>query len=215
MSPRPIDVSLPLRPGMAVWPGDPPLELERVATLASDGADVSRLTTSVHVGTHVDAPRHYLPRGAGVDTLDLAALIGPAWVVALDGPDHVDAARLEAAAAGGLLPPRAERVLLRTRNTAARAAGRDDLAPDFAALAADGAAWLLARGVRLVGIDGPSIAPWEDPEPVHVALLAAGVVVVEGLDLTAAGAGEYTLICLPLRLEGCDGAPARAVLLPR
>lgn len=215
MTGPPIDISLPLAPGIPVWPGDPPLALERVATLAADGAEVSRLATGVHVGTHVDAPRHYLADGAGVDSLDLAALIGTAHVVAIDGEGHVDAARLAAAAAAGTLPAGAERVLLRTRNTDARADGRADLVPDFAALAADGAAWLVARGVRLVGIDGPSIAPWEDLAPAHVTLLAAGVVVVEGLDLTAAESGEYTLVCLPLRLVGCDGAPARAVLLPR
>lgn len=215
MTGRILDISLPMRPGMPVWPGDPAVAIEHVATLAEDGANVSRLACSVHAGTHVDAPRHYLDAGAGVDLLDLTHLVGPVRVVEVPGNDHVGAEHLRRAAASGVLPGGTERVLLRTRNTAWRAAGRDDLVPDFVALAADGAAWLVARGVRLVGIDGPSIAPWDALEPTHLALLEAGIVIVEGLDLTAAPPGEYTLICLPLRLVGSDGAPARAVLVDR
>jgi len=213
MTGRVFDISLSVRSGMPIWPGDPPVALERLATLAADGANVSRLICSVHTGTHVDAPCHYLDAAAGVEAIDPARLIGAARVVPFEGDGHVDAAGLARAADLGLLPEGTRRVLLRTRNTLRRAAGQDDLIPDFIALTAGGAAWLAARGVWLVGIDGPSIAPWDDLAPTHVGLLTAGVVVVEGLDLTAVGAGEYTLVCLPLRLAGSDGAPARAVLI--
>ena len=228
----PIDISRPIVDGMATWLGDPPLSLERVARIAEgEGFDVSRLSTSVHLGTHVDAPAHAVAGGDGVERIALATLIGPAVVV-----DLGDAARLNAAALEAVIPPDAKRVLLRTRNSLAAQEGRiaaeiEEHAPaaahtpaprsgkqgfrtDFAAVEADAAAWLVARGVRLVGIDGPSIAPWHDLEAPHQILLGAGIVVVEGLCLSHVKPGRYDLICLPLPLVGSDGAPARAVLLP-
>jgi arylformamidase len=232
----PIDISRPIVDGMATWPGDPPLRLERVARIADgEGFDVSRLSTSVHLGTHVDAPAHAVAGGAGVEHIALTTLIGPAVVVDLAG-----AARLDATALAAAVPPGATRVLLRTRNSlaaqeegriaaepegteepASAAARKPDLRredqgfrTDFAAVEADAAAWLVAHGVLLVGIDGPSIAPWQDLETPHQILLGAGVVIVEGLCLSHVEPGRYDLICLPLPLVGSDGAPARAVLLP-
>lgn len=206
------DISLPLAPGMFTWPGDPAFELERIARIEDgDGANVSRIAASVHLGTHVDAPRHFLADGKGADRLDLDALIGPALVLVLDGCDRIEAGHLRAAARDSLIPAGTERLLLRTRNSQRREAGLP-IFPDFCSLAPDAAEWLVANGMRLVGIDGPSIAPLDALEETHRSLLAADIVVLEGLRLEGIARGCYTLCCLPLRLTDADGAPARAVL---
>jgi len=203
-----IDISRPVGADTPVWPGDPPVTLEPVARLeAGDPAAVSRLTLGTHTGTHVDPPAHFLPGGATVDQLDLDVLVGPALVVDLTatvGP--VDPEALAALATGH------SRLLLRT--------GAAD-----GVVTGGAARRLVEAGVRLVGVDTLSIEPatrspgvpgWppEEHYEVHRLLLSAGVVIVEGLDLSAAPAGEYQLVCLPLRVAGGDGAPARAVLIP-
>jgi arylformamidase len=194
-----IDISLPLSPATPTFPGDPPFEVERISEAqGGESFALSRLTLGSHSGTHVDPPAHYLPGGATVDQLPLDACIGPAVVLDVSAgsgaitPDELDA-----------LPDGVQRVLLRT-------GGRP---LDGRALHPDAAARLAARGVRLAGIDTLSIGPVESPGEVHRLLLAAGVVILEGLDLTNAPPGDYTLLCLPLKLAGGDGAPARAVLL--
>lgn len=205
------DITLPVSPRLPVWPGDPPLELERIESMdAGAHANVSRLACSVHLGTHVDAPHHFLNDGRTVETLPLEVLTGPCFVAHL--PDEVDlvtASVLEAAA----LPDGVERLLLRTRNSYLWARGESRFQTDFVAVSEDGAAWLVQRGVRLIGVDYLSVAPFRQSEPTHRALLAAGVVVVEGLDLSAVAGGHYGLYCLPLKLVGSDGAPARVILV--
>lgn len=191
---RILDISVPVSPGMVTWPGDPPVELERVESIAAGApANVSRLSLSVHAGTHVDAPLHFLDGGVAADALPLDALVGPAAVVDARAVEGC----LDAAALAGLAPPAgAERLLFRTHESVA--------------LDESGARALVERGVRLVGIDGLSIGD----EGAHRALLGAGVVVLEGLDLSSADPGDYQLVCAPLRLAGADGAPARALLFP-
>ncbi len=203
-----LDISVPLKPGrVPLYPGDTELSLERVQALARDGVNVSALGCSVHAGTHVDAPVHFIEGGGGVETVPLDALIGPAWVVdAGRVTGHIDAATLATLE----IPAGAERVLFRTPNS--RLWDEPRFTEDFIALTPDGARALVERGVRLVGVDYLSVAPYHEPAPTHVALLGAGVAVVETLDLRAATPGPYHLTCLPVRLVGCDGAPARAVL---
>ena len=191
-----IDISLPIGPDTPVWPGDPPVLIEPVARVAGgDPADVSRLTLGTHTGTHVDPPAHFLPGTATVDALDLEVLVGPAIVAELPaGP--IDGAALRSVA----LAEGSTRVLLKTGG-------------DAGALTPDGARSLVERGVLLVGADTLSIEPDTDDYPVHQILLGAGVVIVEGLDLAAVAPGPYHFVCLPLRIAGGDGAPARAVLI--
>jgi len=202
------DISVPIRDGMFTFEGDPTVHLERAASMA-DGAicNVSRLDFGVHSGTHIDAPIHFIDRAAGIETVPLDVLVGPAEVIdatAVEGQiDRPAIERLE-------IPFGTERVLFRTRNVGLWERG--SFAPSFVALAADGARALVERGVRLVGADYLSIAPFGDPIDTHVALLGAGVVIVEGLDLRAIEPGPYDLICLPLLIPGSDGGPARAIL---
>jgi arylformamidase len=205
-----IDVSVPVRTGMIVYDGDPEVRIEAATAIAGgDLANVSRMELGSHTGTHVDAPRHFIDGAAGADKLPPDALLGPAIVADARGlPGDIDAAAL--ASLG--LPDGTERVLFRTHD--GELWDRRMFTRDFAGVAADAAQELVAMGVSLVGIDYLSIAPSADPAPTHRALLEAGVVIVEGLDLRAAAPGRYELVCLPLRLEGGDGAPARALVRP-
>jgi arylformamidase len=204
------DLTRPLRDGGTVYPGDPPISFRPHRSLAlGDPANVTALSLGTHSGTHVDAPRHFLAHGVAVDGILPERLIGPVAVLTLSPSSTlVDAATL----AGHDLRGQ-RRVLLRTRDSAA---GTHGFSTDYCALALDGAEYLLARGVELIGIDSPSVEPFgSDDYPVHRLLLEHGVVIVEGLDLSSVSAGVYDFICLPLRLEGLDGAPARAVLVER
>ena len=208
---RIYDISLPISPSLPVWPGDPPLELELVESMDNGAhANVSRLAASVHVGTHVDAPHHFLNDHRTVEALPLNVLTGPCTVVEIPHEaDHVTAEVLQRMAL-----PRVERLLFKSRNSA-RWAHETEFFPDFLAISEDGARFLVDRGVRLVGVDYLSVAPYQQSVPTHTILLRAGVVIVEGLNLTDVLPGDYDLYCLPLKLVGADGAPARAILVER
>jgi arylformamidase len=199
------DISVPIRPGMIIYDGNPGVELERVDSIAKGAhANVSRLELGTHTGTHVDAPLHFLEGAPGSESIELEPLIGPAAVVDATSADgDLDEQALEALD----IPAQAERVLLKTAN--GRLWERDEFSRDFIRLTGSGARYLIRNGTRLVGIDFLSIGD----EEAHRELLGAGVVPVEGLDLRAVEPGEYQLVCLPLRLEGSDGAPARVVLI--
>jgi arylformamidase len=201
------DVTRTLHPEMATWPGEPGPTLTPIKQMAlGHPADVSHLALGVHTGTHVDAPSHFIPGGAGVDATPLDALVGPATVVWIKNEGAIQVAELERTELQG-----AERVLFRTRNSDDGAAG--DFKENFVYLDGDAARWLVSRGVCLVGVDYLSVEAFAASEPVtHRTLLGAGVVIVEGLDLHEVAPGEYFLTCLPLKLAGADGAPARVIL---
>jgi len=205
-----IDVSVPVRSGMVHWPDNPPIEVVRVMDMArGDPATVSRLSLGVHTGTHVDAPVHFLADGAGVDAVPLDQLLGEARVVEVtDGPS-IGAAQLRP-----VDPRPGERLLFKTRNSA-RCWKADRFLADFVYLSTEGAALLAERRVRTVGIDYLSIAGMDEGVPTHRTLLEQGICIIEGLDLSSIQPGSYELICLPLRLAGADGAPARVLLRAR
>jgi arylformamidase len=204
------DISLPISESLVVWPGDPPIRITQPYHLdRGDEATVTRLDMGAHTGTHVDAPAHFVPGGSGVDDLDLNVLVGPALVVDAREADALSAAVLETLP----IPPGTKRVLFRTRNSDLWARGKREFHNEFVAITGDGARWLIERGVRLVGVDYLSVAPFDAVTPTHRALLHAGVVAIEGLDLSGIGPGAYQLVCLPLKIAGGDGAPARAILI--
>ena len=203
------DLSVGVSPTLPVWPGNPGIELERVQNMdKGDHANVSRLSLGVHTGTHVDAPVHFINGAKGVDTLPLEVLVGQALVIHLPQAAQVTAADLE----GAGIPAGTRRVLIRTRNSTFWANGDTEFHTDFVGVAVDAANWLVAHGVALVGVDYLSVAPWKQSTPTHRALLEAGVVVVEGLNLSGIEPGSYAFTCLPLKLVGSDGAPARAII---
>jgi arylformamidase len=204
-----IDVSLPLSEDLPHWPGDPPFKhwfTERI----SDGndANLSKISAGVHSGTHVDAPLHFVEGGSTVERLSLDVLVGPALVVGLLGVEAITADVLD----GLGLPEGVMRLLFRTDNSALW----DDMAAgfqeDFVALTADAAQWVVDHGIELVGVDYLSVQRFHDGPETHQILLGASVVVIEGLDLRAVTPGPYELICLPLKIVGSEGAPARTVL---
>ena len=207
------DISLPISESLVTWPGDPPIHITQPYHLdKGDEATVSRLDMGAHTGTHVDAPVHYIPGGSGVNELDLHTLVGPALVVHALEADALSADVLDALP----IPPGTERVLFRTRNSEApseliRQEGQ--FSEDFVAITEDGARWLVECGVRLVGVDYLSVGPYQSGAATHRTLMQAGVIPVEGLDLSGVPAGIYQLVCLPLRIVGADGAPARAILI--
>lgn len=206
-----IDVSLTLSNQLPVWPGDPRVLLERVHKI-EDGANsnVSRLDLQVHSGTHIDAPVHFLPGEKGVDSILLPNLIGPCFV--LEFPDDVAIINRETLSSQ-YIPAGVTRLLFKTRNSTFWASGDTEFRTDFVGLAQDGAQSLVERGIRVVGIDYLSIAPYKQSRPTHETLLKAGMVIIEGLDLQQVTTGYYTLMCLPIKLAGSDGAPARVALI--
>ena len=207
------DISVTVTESIPTWPGDPPVSLRRAHSISKgDAANVSRLEAGVHTGTHIDAPVHFIEGARGIDSLPLEALVGPCLVVAADPP-------------GTTLRPEdlpatdATRILFKTRNSRHWAAARQGLQggfdEDFVAIGLELATDLIRRGIQLVGVDYLSVEEFRAPfeHPVHRALLEAGIVILEGCDLSAVESGEYHLYALPVKLGGSDGAPARAILI--
>ena len=206
-----IDVSVPLHSGMVHWPGDPEVSISRISSMENgDECNVSTISMSAHTGTHMDAPLHFLANGAGLDRLPLEAVIGPARVIAIRDPRSVTAAEL---ARHGIR--RGERILFKTHGAAARwKKGTFD--EDYVYVSLDAAGFLAARGVRVVGVDYLSVGGFrEDSAETHRVLLSAGIWIIEGLDLSRLKPGRHDMGCLPLRLAGGDGAPARVALRRR
>jgi arylformamidase len=206
---RIYDISVPIRSGGLVYPGNPEIDISLQQAVAKGaGANVSAIRFGSHTGTHADAARHFFDDGQTVDKIPLERLIGPALLLSFsDDIRSVGAADLRAHDIKGQT-----RILLRTRNSAFLS--QKDFVKDYTYLAPDGAQYLVDQGVELVGIDYLSIEQFHSGHHLtHRTLLERSVVIVEGLDLSVPPPGQYQFICLPLRIEGCDGAPARAVLI--
>ncbi len=204
------DITLPISNTLPVWPGDPPFERRLVDSIAKgDNTNTSYISMSAHMGTHVDAPDHFLGNGHTIEKLPLSVLTGRAYVLYLPDAEIITASMLSAAE----IPPRTRRILFKTRNSTFWARDERNFQTEFVALAPDAAEYLVAHSFKLVGVDYLSVAPYKNSRPTHEILLKAGVVIVEGLDLSIVAPGRYTLHCLPLKLAGSDGAPARAVLV--
>jgi arylformamidase len=199
-----IDASRPLRDATPVWPGDRPFVLEQ--RRASDMV-LSAYAGSCHAGTHLDAPLHLDQTGSAVDSVPLDRLVGPAELLHLP----VAGRALELADLPRGWEPASSRLLLRTDSYPLDA----EVGPGFAGLSAGLVHWLADRGVELLGIDTPSVDPFAAADlPAHRALLARGLSWIENLWLGEAAPGTYLLIALPIRLEGAEAAPLRAILKP-
>ena len=204
------DVSVGISPELPVWPGHPGISLERVRRI-EDGANANEsvLGLNVHAGTHVDAPLHFVEDGAGVEELPLRVLTGRAYVVDIPNADVLSAEVLSNAG----IPSRTKRVLFKTSNSKYWANQEKEFKKDYVGVDASGAEWLVAKKVQLVGVDYLSVAPYGESRPTHTTLLENQVVVIEGLNLSNIRQGRYALYCLPLKLVGSDGAPARTILV--
>jgi arylformamidase len=201
------DVSVPNRADMHSYPGDPTLEQTQIRAIKrGDAANLTHLSLGAHTGTHVDAPAHFIDGAPTLEQVPLDRMVGPAQVLDVRGRAAVDAAAL------GGHDITADIVLFRTDNSERWA--KAGFQKDFVYLTRDAAELLLARGVKTIGWDYLSIEQFGSQTfEVHKLLLGRGILIIEGLDLRGIEPGPYQLACLPLKLEGVDGAPARAVLM--
>jgi arylformamidase len=203
-----VDISVPLRSGMVHWPDNPPVRIERMLDIEyGDVANVSTLSLRSHTGTHMDSPLHFVRGWEGIDRMSLDATMGRARVIEIQDPTSINPEELVPHGIG-----RGERILFKTRNSAL-IWGTQDFIEDFVYISREAARYLAEREVRTVGVDYLSVGGfYKDGVETHQALLGAGIWVIEGLDLSGVELGEHELICLPLKVEDGDGAPARALL---
>lgn len=207
------DVTIPISEKMPVWPGDQGVRIETLARIAEgDQVNSSRVNISSSAGTHVDAPYRYIQKGLTADRLPLALLMGPAFVAEVDGLEGntiqvYDLAKLH-------FPSDTKRLLLKTSNSDLWQYGYTDFDRDFVHLAPETAEWLVKRNIELIGMDYLSVEAYGARDfRVHHALLGAGVVILEGLDLSRVPPGRCELVCLPLKIERSDAAPARVLVI--
>lgn len=203
-----VDVSVPITDGMLSWPGDPKVHISRAMDIEKGApANVTKLNMGAHTGTHMDAPRHFLNKKAGIDKIPLDSVIGKARVIAIQNKEIITVEDLK--------PQRirkGERVLFKTENSKSRWY-KKPFSRKFVALSLEAARYLADRKIKTLGVDYLSIGSMEsDGAQIHRVLLKAGVWPIEGLDLSKIEPGDYEMICLPLRLVGSDGSPVRALL---
>ncbi len=203
-----LDISVPLRNAMVHWPGDPPVRIENMKDIEhGDSSTVSMISMGSHTGTHMDAPLHFIRQGKGIDKMPVDTTIGRARVIEIHDsqsikPEELARHRIR----------RGERVLFKTRNSS-RVWQTDTFIENFVFISREAARFLVERSVRVVGVDYLSVGGFKrDGSETHRALLEGGVWIIEGLDLSRVKPGRYDLICLPLKLDQGDGAPARAIL---
>ncbi|MGA9189373.1 MAG: cyclase family protein [Methanosarcina sp.] len=227
-----IDITTPISPFTRVFPGDPIPAIEKVCTLEKEGCAVSRLSFGSHTGTHVDAPSHILDNGLTVDKLELKNLMGMALILdfsSLSGALTADI--LEKAFQNTGVSEDISVLLLKTEGFSRKQKGTGNISSpggeagshsmesgkeefDPTHLDKSGAAWIVGKGFKAIGIDGFSVDDlYSESLPAHRVLLSGNVNIIECLELGSVKAGTYFFLCLPLKIEGCDGAPARALLI--
>lgn len=204
-----IDVSVPLHNAMVHWPGDPTVAINPFKEIErGDSSNLSAISMGAHSGTHVDAPRHFISRGTGVDKMPVEAMVGRARVIEIKDAESIRSDELQQHRIR-----RGERILFKTRNSS-YVWQSDKFVEDFVYLSDEAAEFLVSRRIRLVGVDYLSVGGYKGGGFVHRKLLGNGIWIIEGLDLSRALPGKYQLICLPLKLVDGDGAPARAFIRP-
>jgi len=204
-----IDISLPLGLNIPIWPNSEGIKIIQTQNMdKGDPSNNSRIIADVHTGTHIDAPLHYIKGGKSVDEINTDALIGPTFVAEFPHQNIVTKKDLEMVN----IPENTERLLIKTKNSQSLAKG-EKFNENFVGLSSDAAQWVVNKDLNLIGIDYLSIQPYSGFHKTHEILLKAGIVIVEGLNLTDVITGMYELICLPIKIEGAEGAPARAILI--
>jgi arylformamidase len=211
-----FDISVPITPEMPVWPGDPAVDLQQVSAIASgESANITHLSMSVHTGTHIDAPKHFLDHGKTIGQIPFEKLVGEVLVMEIDvSVSVISNLVLQSHPATDRLKG-ARKVLFRTRNSALWSISPNEFRTDYVGIDKSGAEFLAALGLDLIGVDYLSIAPFDETLAPHQTLLTKDIVLLEGLDLSNIPAGIYELYCLPISLPDCEGAPARVILVDR
>jgi arylformamidase len=203
------DISLPISNDLPVWPGDPPVSLRMTKSiLKGDQCNITKIQMGVHTGTHIDAPYHFLRDGVTTDAIPIETFIGPCIVVEIDSEVLIEKRDLQKYNMNGY-----SRILIKTRNSEIWANNISAFERNFVALGIDAAQYLVEMKTILVGIDYLSVESFHsEGSPVHKLLLRNNIPILEGLNLSGVKAGVYGLICMPLKLHGCEGAPARVLL---
>ena len=203
-----IDISATISDGMVRWPTDPAVHIYKAETIGEHGAvaNVTAITTTAHVGTHIDAPLHFLKDGKDVSAIDLNILVGPAKVFHIDNQEAITYADIRDL---GIEP--GDRVLFRTRNSETDWE-REPFKEDYVYLATDAAKYLAEKRIRCIGIDYLSLGDKENDPEVHLLILSVPIIIIEGLKLGNVAAGEYDMVCLPLKIKDSDGGPSRVIL---
>ena len=211
------DVTYPIFEGMTGWPGQPPTSYDVLSCIhCGDEARVTAVTMSVHSGTHMDAPSHFLAQGIDISRAPHQVGVGPARVAAIDCPAEVRPEHLEAYEARTRPLEAGERLLLRTPNSDRKFWLQDPFDKDYRGIGPDAARYIAERGLQLIGVDYLSVGPFYNGNPqTHRALMTGGVWILEGVDLRTTAEGEYEMIALPLKMVGSDGSPARVLLRPK
>ena len=201
-----IDITRPLHNKLSVWPGSKGFELKTIKGIDTDDVNESEVSFNLHMGTHIDAPFHFIKNGKSVDKIDLRKLMGKTHVLEYSGNGPLAVDFLESAK----LPLNCKRLLIKTRNSHTNFNKFD---PNFVAITSEGSKWLKKKGIILIGIDGPSIQPLKNTNNlVHEELLGSGIIVMEGLDLSKVVPGNYFLYSMPLKIKSAEGSPVRAIL---
>lgn len=203
-----IDISLTLKSGMVHWPGDPEVIIELESDITkNEKCNVSRITMSSHTGTHIDAPFHYIEEGTGIDQMPIDAMKGIARVIEISDPESVKKEELI-----DKHITKGERILFKTTNSE-KCWKSGEFVKDYVYVDTDAAEFLAEKEVLTIGVDYLSVGSMiESGEVVHKILLSSGIWVIEGLDLSAVNTGSYDFICMPLKIQHGDGAPARAII---
>jgi len=206
-----FDISIDISPQMIQWEGDSPVKIRQVLDIRrGDAYNLSEMKMSVHTGTHLDAPKHFLADGKFIEDFPLDLLIGEVQVVLISDEIRCITAQVLKAVR---IRSDIKRVLFKTHNSQYWKICPHQFQNDFVSLSVDGADYLIQQGIKLVGIDYLSISPADDFKPVHARLMEEDIAIIETLDLSEVEPGIYTLVCLPLKLKGVEGAPVRAVLM--
>ena len=203
------DISLPISNNLPVWPGDAPVSLKMVSSIAKgDQCNITGIEMGTHVGTHIDAPYHFLEDGATIDTIPIETFIGPCFVVELDAKALIEKKDFRKYNLNGY-----SRILIKTRNSELWSNNISSFDTNYVSLGINAAQYLVEMKTILVGIDYLSIESFQCGScPVHKLLLKNNITVLEGLNLSGVKTGVYELLCMPLKLQGCEGAPARVLL---
>jgi arylformamidase len=210
------DITLPISPDMAVWPGDPSVKIQQLSSIENgEEANVSQIRMSVHTGTHIDAPKHFLQEAGSIDKLPLEKLMGEALVLRIDDKvDVIDEKTLiNLPNVDDLV--NCKKVLFKTRNSQYWDENKTRFNENYVGLNTSAAAFLAELNLDLIGVDYLSIAAYADSEAPHKILLGKGIILLEGINLQSVPPGIYHLICLPLPIVDSDGSPARAILTKR
>ena len=208
------DISLPISPGMPVWPGDPSVELKQISSIQyGDHANVSQIKMSVHTGTHIDAPNHFINLGKTINQLPLEKLIGQVLVIEIDEENDIITESVLTNHHDWPILNSGKKVLFKTRNSILWKTHPNEFQSDYVGIDKSGAACLADLALDLIGMDYLSVTPFNETLEPHQILLAQDIILLEGINLSEIDPGIYQLYCLPLNIENCDGAPARAILM--